>query len=183
MSDLKKFLQDNFMHYQIEQLKDNIENKKIIIYGCGLLFQTIREEYDLSEFNIIGICDKKFAPEDEGKDLMGYDIIPYIKLPEYSADYIIVAVQNYYPVISELKRIIKNSKIIPLVNLDFKYNDIRSIRKDKNSLINKIFSIKKNYTSTTVTICGLKFRFEDKYKKLLEEYKFMESRLNFNQKC
>ena len=182
MSDLKKFLQDNFMHYQIEQLKDNIENKKIIIYGCGLLFQTIREEYDLSEFNIIGICDKKFAPEDEGKDLMGYDIIPYIKLPEYSADYIIVAVQNYYPVISELKRIIKNSKIIPLVNLDFKYNDIRSIRKDKNSLINKIFSIKKNYTSTTVTICGLKFRFEDKYKKLLEEYKFMESRLNFNQK-
>lgn len=182
MSDLKKFLQDNLMHYQIERLKEDIGEKRIIIYGCGRLFQTVQEEYDLSDLNIIGICDKKFAIEDEGKDIMNSQIIPFAKLPEYNADYIIVALQNYYSMISELKHLIKNSKIIPLVNLNFKYNDINYLKKDKHKLLNKIFSIKRSITSTSITLFGINIKLENKYKKLQEEYKYLEARLNYNQK-
>ncbi len=181
MNNLNKFLQDNMFHYQIENLQQIIGDKKIIIYGCGLLFKTIQEEYDLSSFNIVGICDKKFSITDEGKDIMGIPIIPFSKLSEYSVDYIVVAVQNYYSIISELSRTIKSSKIIPLVNLSFKYNSLTMSNRTGNFLSN-LFSIKNFHYKKIITILGIKFKFENKYKKLSEDYKFLESKLNFLQK-
>ena len=170
MDDLKQFLNDNMMSYQLDELKEKLQNKKVIIYGAGLLFQTIVENYDLSDLNIIGICDKKFSLDDEKKDFLGYNIIPFLKLPEYQAEYIIVAIRNYYPVITELKHIIKDINIIPFVNFDF---DINKNFKSKH-IINKLFSIKSTKYSKEIKILGYNFIIEDKYKKIFENYKNFE---------
>lgn len=177
MDDLKQFLSDNMMSYQLDELKEKLQDKKVIIYGAGLLFQTIVENYDLADLNIIGICDKKFSLDDEKKDFLGYNIIPFLKLPEYQAEYIIVAIRNYYPVITELKHIIKDINIIPFVNFDF---DINKNFKSKN-IINKLFSIKNTKYSKEIKILGFNFIIEDKYKKLFENYKNLESKVNYNQ--
>ena len=177
MDDLKQFLNGNMMSYQLDELKDKIQDKKVIIYGAGLLFQTIVENYNLSGLNIIGVCDKKFSLDDENKDFLGFNIIPLLKLPEYQAEYIIVAVRNYYPIIAELKHLIKNINIIPFVNYDYKSNPNKNISK----FMKNIFSINKTRYSKEFKILGLNLKFEDKYKKLFESYKNLESKVNYNQ--
>ena len=52
---------DNYLKY----LKSKLKNKRILIYGAGLLFQTIYSNYDLSNLNIVGISDMSFSAKSE----------------------------------------------------------------------------------------------------------------------
>ena len=45
---------------QIDKAAKKYRNKKILIYGTGLLSQKIFQNYDLSSLNIVGIVDMKF---------------------------------------------------------------------------------------------------------------------------
>ena len=45
---------------QINKLARKYKNKKIIIYGAGEYFQILKNNFDLSKLNIVGIADKKF---------------------------------------------------------------------------------------------------------------------------
>ena len=177
MSDIEKYLKENMINSRLEYLKKLIGDKTVIIYGSGLLFQTVNKLYDLSKFNITGISDKKFTLEDAGKDFTGYKIIPFIKLAETNADYIIVAIQNYFPVIAELKNFISTSNIIPLVDPDFSKN--KSLAKQE--FISELFSIRDTAASKIVTIFGRKFIFENETKKLANKYKLLETQLAHNQ--
>ena len=68
-----------------------------------MLFQLINEKYDLSNINIIGISDRKYNPEDEGKEELGYKVIPMVKMPDYSPDYVLVATLNYIDIIENFE--------------------------------------------------------------------------------
>ena len=59
---------------RINELAKKYNNKKIVIYGGGVLFSTAMQYYDFSKLNIIGIADKKFKNKDE--TLEGYQAIP-----------------------------------------------------------------------------------------------------------
>ena len=45
---------------QINKLARKYKNKKIVIYGAGEYFQILKNNFDLSNLNIVGIADKKF---------------------------------------------------------------------------------------------------------------------------
>ena len=45
---------------QINKLARKYKNKKIVIYGAGEYFQILKNNFDLSKLNIVGIADKKF---------------------------------------------------------------------------------------------------------------------------
>ena len=97
-----------------------LKGKSVIIYGAGSLFQFIKENYDFSKINIIGISDKKFSLEQEGELCLGYKIIPNDKMATYNADYVLVATQNYIGIVEYFECEVfagTKTKIKPLVKL------------------------------------------------------------------
>lgn len=77
----------------------------------------IKEKYDLSKLNIIGISDRKYNLEDEGNIDFGYKIIPLVKMPDYSPDYVLVATLNYIDIIDNFENTFfkgEKTKVRPL---------------------------------------------------------------------
>lgn len=113
----KKYLKDIKFEKYLNSLKKNLKGKTIVIYGTGLLFQYINENYDLSELNIIGVSDMKYAEEMEGQMDLGYKVIPKSSITKYNPDYIIIASENYMNLLESMTleySEISNVKLIPL---------------------------------------------------------------------
>lgn len=98
----KKYLKNIKFEKNLRDLKKKLKDKKIIIYGTGLLFQYINENFDLSELNILGVSDIKFSVEQDGEKYLGYNVIPKSLIPKYNPDYVIVASENYMTLMEEL---------------------------------------------------------------------------------
>ncbi len=91
-----------------------------VLYGAGSLFQYIKENYDFTEINIIGISDKKFSDEQEGEIYLGYKIIPFSKITNYNADYVLIATQNYIGIVENFVCNVfdkTKTKVKPLVKI------------------------------------------------------------------
>lgn len=111
----KNYLQQIKFSEQYNVLVERVKKKKVIIYGTGLLFQSIARMVDLSKIKIIGISDKKYSTY--GEKFLGYDVIPKNDIFKTDADCILVAVQEYEAILKELKQRIpknKNIQILPL---------------------------------------------------------------------
>lgn len=107
----------NFDKY-FKKLVKKLKGKTIIVYGTGSLFQLIQEKYDLSQLNIIGVCDNKYVLNEEGRIDLGYKVIPLVKLEDYQCDVVLLGLLNYTGVLYDfVDRIYKNSKteVLPLV--------------------------------------------------------------------
>ena len=106
-----------------KQLKklNKIKNKKVLFYGAGEFFEVVKNNYDLSSLNAVGICDRRFYPEQEGQDFLGYKIIPFEKLNDYDFNLVLVSTLKYLPVLDSLEKTFKGKKIKtePLVNKPF----------------------------------------------------------------
>ncbi len=106
----------------LNKLNKKLKNKTIVVYGTGILFQKILKHYDLSKLNIIGISDRKYVESDEGREELGYKIIPLDKITEYKPDYVLVATLKFISIMDDFRNnIFKNSgtKILPLVDKPF----------------------------------------------------------------
>jgi len=120
--DLEFYLKEINFDKQFKKLTKKLKNKKVIIYGSGSLFQLIQEKYDLSKLNIIGISDRKYTPTDEGNEDLGYKIIPMVKMPDYSPDYVLVSTLNYIDIIDNFESVLfkgEKTKIRPLAQKGF----------------------------------------------------------------
>ena len=134
MNNLKQYLEKHNFPKQLKNLKKKLKDKTVIIYGTGKLFQTIIENYDLTGLNIIAVTDKKYNFETEVKEEFGYPVIPVEYLKSYYADYILVATQNYMPVISFLQNNYCQ-KYLPLVKKFVWFYFFKNNRKMKKHLI------------------------------------------------
>ena len=95
-----------------EKLKKKLKNKKIIIYGTGLLFQAIQKYYNLEELNIIGVSDSKYSCASENECAFGYKAIAPAKIKEHNPDYVLVATKLYVSLIDNLENnLFKKTKI------------------------------------------------------------------------
>lgn len=110
----KDFFEEN--RTKIEKISKKLKNKKVIIYGTGKLFQFLKSENVFSDWDVVGVCDNKYLPEDENLECEGYRIINHDNLNNYKADYIFISVQKYRPVLNRLKKSELNAKIISLEN-------------------------------------------------------------------
>jgi len=115
--DLEYYLEEIKFNKQLTRLKKRLKNKTAVIYGTGMLFQLIKEKYNLSDINIIGVSDRKYELSDEGKYELGYKIIPLVKIPDYSPDYVLVATLNYIDIIDNFEKTFfkgEKTKVRPL---------------------------------------------------------------------
>lgn len=112
----KKYLKQINFEKNLNKLNKKLKNKKIIIYGTGLLFQHIQKNFNLSNLNIIGVSDIKFSNEQVGDKYLGYNVIPKALISEYKPDYVIVASENYIGLLDSLSIEFKNDniKFLPL---------------------------------------------------------------------
>ncbi len=112
---MKNYLEKIGFSKQYAKLQKELENKKVIIYGTGTLFQTIQKMYDLSKLNIVALSDKRYISTNA--EFLGYKTIPPTKIINYNPDCILVATLEYEEIISDLTSMFSSSKkpkIIPL---------------------------------------------------------------------
>ena len=122
MDDLLEQLETFKFDKYLKKLNRKLKNKTVVIYGAGLLFNKIIENYDLSNLNVIGISDRKFEREEEGQEAFGYKIIPLEKIKDYNPDYILISTINYMPILDDfVHNLFKKTKIkvLPLVDKPF----------------------------------------------------------------
>ena len=118
LEELKKYKFDK----QLKKLNKKLKNKAVIIYGTGLFFQKIKENYDLSGLNIIGVSDRKYTSEEEGKESFGYKIVPLDKIIDYKPDYVLISTLKFLGIMDDFKNnVFKGTKIkvLPLVDKPF----------------------------------------------------------------
>ena len=119
MDEMLEFLKKVKFDKQLKKMNKKFKNKTVVIYGTGLLFQTIISHYDLSELNIIGISDKKYSISEEGDEELGYKIIPLDKISNYKPDYVLIGALKFLPIIYDFtSKQFKNTKIkvLPLAD-------------------------------------------------------------------
>lgn len=118
LEHLKKVKFDKYLN----KLNKITKNKTVIIYGAGALFQTVNDKYDLSKFNIIGISDIKYNQSDEGKEFLGYKIIPKEKMADYNPDIVLIATLKYLGIMENFADKIffgTKTKVYPLVKVPY----------------------------------------------------------------
>ena len=78
---------------QIHKLARKYKNKKIVIYGAGEYFQILKNNFDLSNLNIVGIADKKFETSKDSNPTQYLALAPE-ELKEFDLDVILVALYD-----------------------------------------------------------------------------------------
>ena len=106
----------------LKRLKNKLKDKKIVIYGTGLLFQVIHKYFDLSSLNIIAVSDSKysFQPKSECFD---YKTVKRAEIRDLKPDYVLVATKFYVNLIDDLEQNLfkgTNIKVRPLIRKPFK---------------------------------------------------------------
>ena len=78
---------------KINKLARKYKNKKIVIYGAGEYFQILKNNFDLSNLNIVGIADKKFETSKDSNPTQYLALAPE-ELKEFDLDVILVALYD-----------------------------------------------------------------------------------------
>ena len=78
---------------QINKLARKYKNKKIVIYGAGEYFQILKNNFDLSKLNIVGIADKKFETSKDSNPTP-YLALATEELKDFDLDVILVALYD-----------------------------------------------------------------------------------------
>ena len=122
MDEMLEYLKQVKFDRQLKKLNKKLKGKTIVIYGSGLLFQKVLSNYDLSELNIIGISDRKYIEDDEGKKDLGYPIVPLTKIVDYKPDYVLISTLKFLEIMDNfIHKDFKGTKIkvLPLVDKPF----------------------------------------------------------------
>ena len=78
---------------QINKLARKYKNKKIVIYGAGIYFQILNNNFDLSKLNIVAIADKKFETSKNANTTAFMALAPE-ELKDFDYDAIFVALYD-----------------------------------------------------------------------------------------
>lgn len=143
MADLLNYLKRKNFAKRLIKLKKQLNNKSVIIYGAGKLFRIIMDNYDLSDLNIIGVCDKSFSTADEATQIFGYPKIALHNLNLYDYDYILVATQNFIQIRNDLATIVNQNKLIPIIDNFVLFNLIKSANLNERyiTILGKTFTV------------------------------------------
>ena len=119
--DFVKYLKDRHFDKTLKKHINKYGDKKIIIYGTGMLFEAIATNYDLSKLNIIAVADRKFATTKPDK-YMGYPTCAPDDIADLKPDIVLAGVLRTVPIIEYLRYDLllnKGIKVLPLVDRHF----------------------------------------------------------------
>lgn len=108
---------------RLDTLAKKLKDKKIIIYGTGLFFQTLIKNYDLSVLNIVALSDKKFSNHEDNETFLGYKVCAPMEIADFKPDYVLVGTINFIDIIEDLEEntlVNTGIKIKPLIKKPFR---------------------------------------------------------------
>lgn len=110
------------------------KNKKVVLYGAGKFFEFIKDNFDLSKFNIIAVSDLKFNEFDSPKHLenIGFNVIAPHKIHTLKPDIVIICTEKLIPIMKYFKEeLFKNTgkrfKYTSFVNSSKAYKELQKI--------------------------------------------------------
>ena len=124
--EVVKYNKENYQR-QLNNLSKKYKNKKVVLYGAGIFFKNMKQNYDLSQLNIIAVSDKKF----EGIENLvfdaetGYNVIAPEKIYTLKPDIVIIMTQETI----QIKKYFKN-ELFKKTGKSFKYITFRDTYKD-----------------------------------------------------
>lgn len=101
-SNMISYLKKKHFDKRLKHLKQKYKDKKVVIYGTGILFNTIREEYDLSGLNIVAVSDRKFETDNPGT-YAGYAVCTPSEIKDLKPDCVLVSTMNVVTVLEDLR--------------------------------------------------------------------------------
>lgn len=107
----------------LPKLKRKLKNKKVMFYGAGVFLELIKEYFDISDLNVIGVADKKYEICKNEEDFLGYKTYAPSEIEGAAPDYVIVSAKMYIGIMEELYYDILEKtkiKIKPLVKKSLK---------------------------------------------------------------
>ncbi len=113
MNNEKDYLKSINFPSHLKNLINECENKKILIYGAGLLFETAQKYYDFSKLNIIGISDKRFEDDKSTETFCKIKTYKPSEISSINPDIILIATKEYNSILRYLKKS-HNCIILPL---------------------------------------------------------------------
>lgn len=90
--DWAEYFERKDLQKTINKLSEKLKNKKVLLYGDGIVSRVIQERYDLSKLNIVAITDKKFMGCDY--DETKYKPVSPSKLNLVDFDTVLIALKD-----------------------------------------------------------------------------------------
>jgi len=140
------YAKTNLKHFQeyMNNLIDELKEKRILIYGAGQAFINLNEKYHFDKLNIVAISDLKFKKISNFKGLLS---IPPIDINKYEYDIILVTLESSQYVVKDLvnKQNINENNIrvifkeeIPMERENYNYLETFKFNKHLNKLTKKL---------------------------------------------
>lgn len=117
VDDLKKYLKDRHFDKTLSAYRKKFGNRKIVVYGTGLLFEAITQNYDLSGLNIIAVSDRKYSVT-KPDSYLGFDTVAPDNIKDLDPDIVLVSVLRTVVVVENLRYDILDGtgiKVYPMV--------------------------------------------------------------------
>ena len=132
-----EYLKEKKFQKRLNSLSKKYKGKKILIYGAGSFFKAIKENYDLSWLDIVGITDKKYNKGDLTEEY-GYKAYSPQNMMEAKPETILIAMFSPHLAIEFF-----NSELIP-THRKIKYEPLvkRSLLLEKIKKIIAGFNVK-----------------------------------------
>lgn len=106
----------------LPKLIKKLKNKTVVLYGAGAFLELIKNYFDISEMNIVGISDKRFEEHECNETFLGYRVFSPNEITKLNPNYVIVTTKRYVNIIENLYyELLKGTKIKikPLVKKGF----------------------------------------------------------------
>lgn len=175
----KEFLEQNNFSKRLINIKKRLKNKRVLIYGTGLLFKYINEHYDLSDLNIIGVTDRKYLDNERGNIDFGYNIVPYNDFMFCEFDYLFLTVKESENLKQYLSKIIPASKIIPLFQESQISKIIKKLKvKNHNNTFVLVKSNGKKIYNPKIKNLSLRFWGANNYVEIHEPYRIRDVKIS-----
>lgn len=88
-----KVLKEKDFQKKLNKTIKKYKNKKVIIYGTGLICDIIFENFNLKELDIVSVSDKRY--KDETENYRGIPSISPEKIAEQKPDIVLITIQDY----------------------------------------------------------------------------------------
>ena len=112
--DWIKYFKKNDEQEYINKIVEKLKDKKIVLYGYGIIGKLLLDKYDLSKLNIVAISDAKFSNIENHK-IKNYIAVSPEKLCDMDYDIILSALKTDKPIFNFLNKNNIKKNVISLI--------------------------------------------------------------------
>ena len=100
--DFEKYLKQRHFAKTLKKYIKQYKDKKVVVYGTGMLFEAALQNYDFSQLNIIAVSDRKFSATKPDK-YFGFNTVAPDGIAKLKPDVVLVGTLKTVAIIEGLR--------------------------------------------------------------------------------